>query len=190
MKPFTLRDFVRESNRIEGISYSGPKLNADIEAHEYVLSKEILTRPVIESFALRVTRGVGKLRSRDGMDVRVGQHLPPRGGESLVRQYEAWLRDMPRRPFEAHIAFEKLHPFMDGNGRTGRVLWLWQVGGIENAPLGFLHHWYYATLQVAQEGGMSFEGRAVGCSDPDCPAHGERTLSAGLAPSSEDKSNG
>lgn len=149
VRAFTLRDFVRESNRIEGIR--GVSAN-DMDAHERLLATEILTRPGIVNFALQVTRGKGALRSKPGMDVRVGNHSPPPGGDHIVAQLDAWLRDMPRRPFEAHVQFEKLHPFMDGNGRTGRALWLWQVGGIENAPLGFLHHWYYATLSIAHGG--------------------------------------
>lgn len=31
-----------------------------------------------------------------------------------------------------------------------RALWLWVMGGIENAPLGFLHTFYYQTLEVQQ----------------------------------------
>ena len=37
------------------------------------------------------------------------------------------------------------HPFTDGNGRSGRALWLWQMNN--HAPFGFLHTFYYQTLE-------------------------------------------
>ena len=48
-----------------------------------------------------------------------------------------------------HKHFESLHPFLDGNGRTGRALWLWMMGGIAQVPLGFLHTFYYQTLRYS-----------------------------------------
>lgn len=48
-------------------------------------------------------------------------------------------------PWEVHIAYEMLHPFTDGNGRSGRMLWAWQM---RNFPLDFLHTFYYQTLNA------------------------------------------
>ena len=39
---------------------------------------------------------------------------------------------------------------MDGNGRSGRVLWLYNMGGIERVPLGFLHTFYYQALDASR----------------------------------------
>ena len=52
-------------------------------------------------------------------------------------------------PFGIHLRYETLHPFMDGNGRSGRILWAWQMLHHDIAPgirLGFLHAFYYQTL--------------------------------------------
>ena len=149
MKPFTLRDFVRESNRIEGITR--PPTAAEMRAHEAFLAER---HPQIVTLA-RFVAGIdgGALRDCPGMNVYVGKHHPPPGGPAIPRA----LADILYRavnhldhPYHTHHQYETLHPFMDGNGRSGRVLWLWQMGGIQHAPLGFLHHMYYQMLEMGQ----------------------------------------
>ena len=159
---FTMRDFVRESNRIEGIRRD--PYPHELAAHTRLLKADALTVTAIESFVASATRNVdgglhkysmhgAPIRKAPGMDVRVGNHLPPKGGPDIVRQLRDLLAAISERsmtPREAHIHYERLHPFMDGNGRSGRAIWLWQMGGIERAPLGFLHHFYYQSLEARQ----------------------------------------
>lgn len=148
MSPFTLRDFVTESNRIEGLP---PAQSAEVRTHERLLvaARQGLPIAALRAF-VEIVAGAA-LRERPGMNVQVGRHRPPPGGLHIHSALGDLLRRMSEQaltPFEAHVEYETLHPFMDGNGRSGRVLWLHMMGGIENAPLGFLHHWYYQSLDA------------------------------------------
>jgi hypothetical protein len=143
-----LDDFVRESNRIEGIKRV---TDAEIDAHEWFLKLDELHVGYLEQFVHLVAGA--PLRNRVGLDVRVGDHIPPGGGPNIVHNLEAILyaanarRGSEVHAYHLHHQYETLHPFMDGNGRSGRALWLWLMGGIKGAPLGFLHHWYYQSLR-------------------------------------------
>jgi Fic family protein len=54
-------------------------------------------------------------------------------------------------PWVMHVEFEKLHPFMDGNGRTGRAIWVWHMLRCGRKPfeISFLHRFYYQTLAAS-----------------------------------------
>jgi hypothetical protein len=136
---FSLEDFVRESNRIEGIATTSP---AEIMAHE-----EFLTRPVNVDSLIKlvgILQPNARFRDNPGVSgVRVGNHVAPKSGPEIKTSLEAILRNPSI--WDQHIQYETLHPFTDGNGRSGRALWLHRMGG--NARLGFLHTFYYQTLE-------------------------------------------
>lgn len=138
-----LIDFIRESNRIEGINRKPTE--REIEAHKVFLRLPVINTESLCDFVAAV-QPKAVLRDTQGLDVRVGNHLPPLGGLLIVSALESLLdaiNDGEINAYEAHQRYESLHPFTDGNGRSGRVLWLWMM---EAAPLGFLHSWYYQSL--------------------------------------------
>lgn len=142
-----LTEFIRESNAIEGLRHD--PMDAEVEAYERFLALKNVARVDLSAFVLTVTQGA-RLRAEKGMNVRVGDHFPIPGGPDIVRKLDHLLvrvhNDDPC-PWRMHVEYETLHPFMDGNGRSGRVLWLWMMRRQgRDRGLGFLHEFYYQTL--------------------------------------------
>lgn len=142
-----LLEFVRESNLIEGIDRVPTE--REVAAHEEFLSEHEVSVGALERFVTDVA--ARPLRDTVGMDVRVGSHFPPPGGPQIRSELTALVMAVNAGdlgPFGAHVAYETLHPFLDGNGRSGRVLWAWQMrrDGLNPFALRFLHRFYYQAL--------------------------------------------
>lgn len=147
-----LQAFVRESNKIEGILRE--PTDEELRAHRLFLNQDTVTVEGLEAFVSAVAPGA-KLRTKPGMDVRVGNHLPPAGNQGVSIRLDKILREIREdslTPWKAHLDYENLHPFMDGNGRSGRALWLWMMtrGGKPMPKLLFLHTFYYQTLEESR----------------------------------------
>lgn len=173
-----LESFVKESNYIEGI-YNVTQV--EIAAHMSFLDLDVVrVRDLTELCALLAG---ARLRGDRGMDVMVGDHVPPPGGPAILSALRELLEKAqdheygkPRpTPWAIHREYETLHPFMDGNGRTGRALWLWMH--LRDDPTywvrmrsgehyrGFLQLFYYETLsqtRLSTELQSGFDSRGSG----------------------------
>lgn len=91
---------------------------------------------------------------------------PPAVMQEALTSLEKFLHDsgLPRLVHAAlaHAQFETIHPFLDGNGRVGRLLitFLLCHGGVLSRPLLYLSHYlkrhrqeYYDRLQAVRVGG-------------------------------------
>ena len=138
--------FIEQSNLIEGIQRVASA--AEFEAHKRFLDLEQVTIPDLEAFVEVIAPGK-VLRRQPGMNVLVGSHIPPGGGPEIEMQLQTILDQANvgwNDPWRTHCEYEALHAFLDGNGRSGRVLWLWQQRGKPLPPLLFLHAAYYQSL--------------------------------------------
>lgn len=133
-----LTEFIVESNHIEDersdkahydamnawfelSSYSGLDVT---QIHAILATHRVLMRN-------KNPRIAGEFRK---CDVRVGNYVAPKAGlvrpllEKWVKKYNNVhaMKDCEEQIKQAHIEFEKIHPFEDGNGRVGRIIMNYQ----------------------------------------------------------------
>lgn len=164
MREERLRAFVRESNRIEGV-LDDPN-SGEMLAHRELMHASRMTVALLEGFvdlAVRPTNDKKpKLRVRKGQNVSIVdratrkvlfQALP--GGPEVELRLRDLLDQINAKelsPAKAHYLYETLHPFTDGNGRSGRALWAWMMRRIGKDPfaLPFLHRFYYQSIEESR----------------------------------------
>jgi len=139
--------FMLESNRIEGEDRLNP---GDIKAVKLALEgintiDDILRiHQVLGEYLQKAW--VGKFRA---CNVRVGRYRPPHY-KKVSELMDRFITDLVvMDSWEAHNEFERVHPFQDLNGRTGRLIWLSKaVNEGYDFSIPFLQAYYYQTLSI------------------------------------------
>lgn len=140
-----LRKFIMESNKIEKVT-DVLEIKYSIKAFKKI--KKITVASILQVHKTILTNLdpeiAGKFRDQV---VYVGGRTCPK--EDLEERLDILCSFPPETSLgllEWHIKFEKIHPFLDGNGRAGRLIYYWQCIKIGIPPLTFSKNnleWYY-----------------------------------------------
>jgi len=126
-------DFLNESNKIESV-YDAESLCEAAEAWIFLKNQNKLALSIIKEIHQRLMKShldgkeLGKFRA---IPVYIGGREAP-NIYTIRPDLEKWLLDVNQRNKteqqikEYHVEYERIHPFIDGNGRTGRMFMNWE----------------------------------------------------------------
>lgn len=139
-------EFLRESNAIERV-YDEDSLRQAVKAWEYLKTRDVLTiHDVLEThriLMLHQNLQVNEIGMFRRVPVYIGGHeaLDWRMVAPSMQQwcFEGIRQSPPINPVLLHVEYERIHPFVDGNGRTGRMFMNWQFMKRLNMPIMVIH---------------------------------------------------
>jgi Fic family protein len=128
-------DFLEQSNFIERVTDSD-SLEQAARAWDYLKSEEKLTIPVVLHTHKILMKNQKLLPEEIGRFRTIPVYIGGREAPKPIKVYtgiEAWCRwvndvneDFTEEDLRAqHVRYEEIHPFVDGNGRTGRMFYNW-----------------------------------------------------------------
>jgi len=145
-----MREHIKQSNLNENVKIID-EIDQSLVAWNYLVTQPELTLEVVLWTHKLIMENIlsscdaGHLRK---FGVTVGKRLCPAPryvGELLdewIEEMKDWKDHEPKR---MHIWFERIHPFIDGNGRSGRMyMWYHEIKlGLEPTLINYLDRWSY-----------------------------------------------
>ena len=123
--------FLRESNAIEGVYDEDSYLQAKY-AWEFLIKEKELNIGVVQKTHKILMLHQHLMPNEKGYFRQVPVYIGSREGidwKFLQEAMQVWCMNAtlyPKNWKEQHVRYEQIHPFVDGNGRTGRMFMNWQ----------------------------------------------------------------
>jgi len=139
-----IEEFLKQSNAIERV-YDDGSLTQAKYAWEYLIEQETLVPGIILKTHKILMLHQRLLPNERGYFRTVPVYI---GGKeamdsALIRDNIVdWCVKGTKKKIDTktlHVEFEKIHPFVDGNGRIGRMLMNWQRIKITKEPVLIIH---------------------------------------------------
>lgn len=132
-----IETYIKESNAIEGI-HDPDAIHTSLDAWNYLTQHDTLTHDIVKNTHRHILKNqqpriAGKYRD---IQVYIANDTPP-PPHKVHDKMNTLLKWTPKTPDEAlqwHIQFEKIHPFQDGNGRTGRIIYWHHCHQLNKTP--------------------------------------------------------
>jgi Fic family protein len=182
--PLTLEQVraVEEGRELPGVAERAKREVLNYFAGLRFIEKHLKTSPLMHEDILKLHKVIagdvmdqgtaGRYRT---VKVRVGRYVPPRPEEVSGLMFELldwWNKESGKlspvlSSSIVHYRFEAIHPFADGNGRTGRALALWELyrRGFDTHHIFSVDefYWedrprYYAALNAVRQQGEDLTG--------------------------------
>lgn len=166
-----MSDWIRESNLIEGVDERAED-ERSTKAWEWFVQAPLRVDIILQLHHRIMSDKLGKLAGNFRThDVRVGNRICPpwHEVESLMWNWFFVFQhaNTEQTIKEAHVAFEKVHPFIDGNGRSGRMIMNHQrvKAGleplcIEAAKRGDYYKWFHEDpLPIEKQMELAFQNQ-------------------------------
>jgi hypothetical protein len=130
--------FIKENNELDGIMRE-PTSEEMAEFTRFMGLKTITLDNMIR--LVKTFSPKAQLRDDYSFDIQDG----PWGGPHIKTSLQKILSSSITSPWRLYMEYEKIKPFTQGNGVSGRALWAWKAQDISE---GFLVKFYTQTLNA------------------------------------------